>query len=256
MSEVPEHRSYVGPAERYDLVGAMQFSLLTAIGLREHHTLLDVGCGSLRGGRLFLAYLLPDRYFGIEPNMYLVEAGIDREVGRDVITLKRPTFSDVDDFSMTTFGRTFDFVLAQSILSHAGRAQVERCLQQASEVLEPRGVFAATYMPGPVDHTGDGWVYPDVVEYRTETLQAIGAGHGLEGTAIDWPHPNGQRWMLFTRQGAEGVPAHEPDGYVDLRDQLRRSQRDLERLANHPVVRAYDRARRAARKVVGPRRSG
>jgi len=47
-----EHRKYVGPPERYDLAASGQFSLLTLLGMREDQSLLDIGCGSLRGGRL------------------------------------------------------------------------------------------------------------------------------------------------------------------------------------------------------------
>src|SRR5262245_46565510 len=49
-----EHRDFVGPVERYDIVAAMMFSLLAALGLRGHHRLLDIGCGSLRVGRLLI----------------------------------------------------------------------------------------------------------------------------------------------------------------------------------------------------------
>jgi SAM-dependent methyltransferase len=250
-----DHRAFVGPAEKYDLVGAMQFNLLTSLGLREHHTLLDVGCGSLRGGRLFLAYLLPGRYFGIEPRRDLVEQGIDREVGRDAVALKQPTFAYVDDFSLTTFGRTFDFVLAQSIFSHASLRQIRRCLAQAKEVLEPEGVFAATYMEGPGDHAGDEWVYPGWVEYRPSTIARVASEAGLAAAPSDWPHPNGQRWVLFTHPDAGGAPEHAPDSYVGLRDQLRRSQEELARVTGNPVVRAYDRVRRAALRVTGRRRA-
>ena len=40
------HRAYIGPPDEYDLVSAMSFNLLTASGLRQHHRLLDIGCGS------------------------------------------------------------------------------------------------------------------------------------------------------------------------------------------------------------------
>ena len=53
-----DYREYVGTSETYDIGGAIQFNLLTTLGLREHHRLLDVGCGSLRAGRLFIPYLL------------------------------------------------------------------------------------------------------------------------------------------------------------------------------------------------------
>ena len=57
------HRAFVGPREHYDIVGAMQFTLLYFLGLREHHYLLDIGCGSLRAGRFFIMYLKPGHYF-------------------------------------------------------------------------------------------------------------------------------------------------------------------------------------------------
>lgn len=61
------YRAFVGPLDRYDLLGAGQMALLYLLGLREHHRVLDFGCGSLRLGRLLIPYLRPGRYFGIEP---------------------------------------------------------------------------------------------------------------------------------------------------------------------------------------------
>src|ERR1700722_19889133 len=55
----PHYMAYVGPPTHYDFMGATQFRLLCALGLRAHHTLLDFGCGSLRAGRFFLTYLDP-----------------------------------------------------------------------------------------------------------------------------------------------------------------------------------------------------
>lgn len=54
-------RAYIGPPTQFDFMGATQFNLLTRLGLREDHTVLDIGCGSLRAGRLLIPYLLPDR---------------------------------------------------------------------------------------------------------------------------------------------------------------------------------------------------
>ena len=45
------YRTYVGPPERHDYMGSNQFRLLTALGLRSKHKLLDFGCGSLRAGK-------------------------------------------------------------------------------------------------------------------------------------------------------------------------------------------------------------
>jgi hypothetical protein len=51
------HRAFVGQPQRYDVAAASQFALLFLLGLREHHRVLDFGCGSLRLGRLLIPYL-------------------------------------------------------------------------------------------------------------------------------------------------------------------------------------------------------
>src|SRR5688572_18419377 len=102
------YRAYVGPPGKYDLVAAMQFNLLTHLGLREFHYLLDVGCGSLRAGRLFIPYLLPGHYYGIEPQAWLIEEGIQNELGRDILQIKQPNFSNDSNFNCLHFSQTFD----------------------------------------------------------------------------------------------------------------------------------------------------
>ena len=64
------YRAYVGSPKAYDVTAATQFALMVGLGLREDHTLLDIGCGSLCGGRLFIPYLaarliLRDRAAGL-----------------------------------------------------------------------------------------------------------------------------------------------------------------------------------------------
>ena len=200
------HRAYVGPADEYDLAAAWQFNLLTLVlGLRERHHLLEIGCGSLRVGRLFIPYLLPDHYCGLEPNDWLVREGIDKEVGADLARLKRPLFRQDDDFALSRFGRTFDFVLAQSVFSHTSKAQIEACLAESKRVLAPGGLFVATFLEGKEDYGGDAWVYPDCVEFTWDTIARLTEGQGLGCRRIDWGNPNGQQWVVFHH--AEFEPA-------------------------------------------------
>src|SRR5438128_10037359 len=84
------YRAYVGPPEDYDLIAAMTFNLLTTLGLRQHHSLLDVGCGSLRIGRLLIPCLNRGKYLGVEPCVWLVDQGIKRELGEALSEIKRP----------------------------------------------------------------------------------------------------------------------------------------------------------------------
>ncbi len=192
------YRAFVGPPEKYDLVAAMQFNLLTALGLREFHYMLDIGCGSLRGGRLYISYLLPDRYFGIEPAVWLIDEGVKNECGKDLLKIKRPVFSHDSDFTCTKFNQKFDFILAQSIFSHASQQQIRRCFSQVEKCMIPSSVFAATFLMGTDDYVGNEWVYPNCVTYTLERIEELAKEFGLIVKVIDWPHPNGQTWVLIT----------------------------------------------------------
>lgn len=139
-SEIPfpvsqsEHRIHVGPADDYDLQSSGQFNLLTSLGLREHHYLLDIGCGSLRAGRLLMMYLAPSHYYGVEPEKWLLDQGIEKEVGRELITLKHPFFSYDSEFELSSFGQKFDFLLAQSVFPMQARDKSEGAWQKPEKL--------------------------------------------------------------------------------------------------------------------------
>ncbi len=215
------YRAYIGEASRYDLMSAAVFQLLTAHGLRERHYLLDVGCGSLRLGRLAIPYLLPGRFFGIEPERWLVEEGIRLEIGRDLIAIKQPNFSYNADFDLACFGRKFDFILAHSIFSHAAPAQVRKCLSGASGVLAPGGLLLASFLCGRKDYAGDEWVYPAIIPYRRSTIASWAEEAGLACRTLDWYSPNAQTWLRIHRQGEEKLLPEVPPGLCCGREPTR-----------------------------------
>jgi len=191
------YRAYVGPPEDYDLIAAMTFNLLTTLGLRQHHSLLDVGCGSLRIGRLLIPYLNRGKYFGLEPHQWLVEAGIKHELGGEVLQIKRPTFFFTDSPDALTQKRVFfDFALAQSIFSHCGLDLIRGWLSAISRSLARDGALVATFLPDEKDSAKTGWVYPECVNYRSATLERTAAEANLRFQILDWKHPR-QTWALF-----------------------------------------------------------
>lgn len=195
------YRASVGYPERYDLVAAMQFNLLTACGLRDYHYVLDIGCGSLRVGRLLIPFLLPGRYHGIEPEQWLIDDGFHFELGADAAAIKKPRFSNSTDFTLTEFGVVFDYIMAQSIFSHATPDQIRTCLREAARCLAADGLLIASFVLGPTDYAGREWVYPECVEYTEEGMQTLAREAGLELQIIDWPHPNAQTWALLHHPG-------------------------------------------------------
>jgi len=193
----PHYRAYVGPPEDYDLVAAMTFNLLTTLGLRQHHSLLDVGCGSLRIGRLLIPYLNRGKYFGIEPNQWLVEEGIKKEIGEALLEIKRPTFFFLDSPATLAQVRvSFDFALAQSIFSHSGLDLISCWLSGISQSLTRSGALLATFLPSEEDSPRTGWSYPECVSFQPATLKRVAAEANLRFEILDWKHPR-QMWALF-----------------------------------------------------------
>ena len=199
------YRAYVGPPEDYDLIAAMAFNLLTTLGLRQHHSLLDIGCGSLRIGRLLIPYLNQGKYFGVEPNKWLVSEGIGRELGETLVQIKRPTFFFFDSPDTIEQAKTaFDFALAQSIFSHCGLDLIKGWLATVSRSLATNGALVATFLIGEEDSTKTGWIYPDCVNYRPATLERAATDVNLRFEILDWKHPR-QTWALFAAPGFDST---------------------------------------------------
>jgi len=194
----PDHRSFVSRPNLYDVIGGLQFSLLFLLGMRENHTLLDIGCGSLRSGRLSIIYLSPGHYFGIEPEEWLVAEGIQHNLGSELISIKQPQFLYDDNFSCTDFGRTFDFFLAHSIFSHASSDQVRRCMSEVFRSTHERSLFLATYNIGDSDYAGTTWRYPSV-SYTESGFQQIAKDSGLAVRPLRFFQPTGQTWVLLAQ---------------------------------------------------------
>ena len=194
-----DYRGEVGPRKLYDVIGAQQFCVMFRLGLREHHKLIDLGCGSLRGGRLLIPYLLPGNYHGIEPNEQLIRDGIENELGTSILRVKKPKFYTIDNFRMSSLDVSADFILAQSILSHAGTDIFNTILREASKALAKNGKFAATFFEGSGPKK-TGWQGHGVVSYTMDYMKKVAREHHLSVTRLDVKHPVGQKWVVFRRQ--------------------------------------------------------
>ena len=190
-----DHRAYVGPPEFWDPVGVQQFFVLLDCGLAMTDHLLDVGCGSLRAGRFLIPYLDRRRYYGVEPNRWLLKAAIGKEISKAIVAQRNPQFYHFDDLGLSSIGRSFDYILAHSILTHASLAQTEKIFLESSKCLAPDGALVATYFKGD-DNMAEEWTYPGGVTYRPDTINAVAAKRGLTVRELDYRHPAGQTWIV------------------------------------------------------------
>lgn len=200
LKPADEHyTAYVGPPDQYDYMGGTQFALLFLLGLRAHHRVLDFGCGSLRAGRLLIPYLDAGNYYGIEPNAWLIEDAMARQLG-GMEKLKRPQFSHSGDFKADVFGESFNFIVAQSIFSHAGPTLTATALNSFAHCLAPNGLCAVTFIEGDED-TPEGWFYTGqtkrgTVRYRPALIEYLAANAGLKSARLPWKHPRQTWWLL------------------------------------------------------------
>lgn len=250
------YREFVGPADKYDIMASTQFSLMTFLGLRENHYMLDIGCGSLRGGRLYIPFLLPAHYFGIEPQDGLVEEGIKNETGEDLIKIKKPTFNKDSNFTLTAFNRKFDYLLAQSIFSHASKKQITRCFSQATEVMDNDSVFIASFFESEEDYEGDDWIDPGYTSYKFSTMEKLATSQGLKIKRVIWPHPNQQTWILIQKKGAVktfDLGDEDSKGYSREKIELDKCMVELKAIKKSKYVKlglyVYDRKESFKRKI-------
>lgn len=210
--EAGRHRQVVGGL--WEEMGALQLDFLKRQGMTPSDTLLDIGCGTLRLGRLAVDYLEPGRYWGADRSALLLDTGYRQELtdaGRD--RLPREQLIETENFDLSAVRAPVTFAMAQSVFSHLPLNHLRRCLTKLAEVMQPGGRFCATYFecpddwpvtepiqrgrkPGEIVSTD----YKDPFHYRIDDL-AWAAGQGpwrLERVG-DWGHPRGQSMAVFVR---------------------------------------------------------
>lgn len=207
------HRKSVGGM--WEEIGKLQFDyMVDSAGLRPEMTLLDLGCGALRGGVHFIEYLDPGNYYGLDLNESLIEAGYSVELPKAGLggKLERDHLLVTDDFDATSFGVAFDRVLAISVWTHLPLNHIQRSLHAVSKVLKPEGLFYATLflcpdhdlLMEPIVHEPGGVTTHrdrDPFHYAWEDLLHVCRPLELEAELIgDWSHPRAQQIARIRRR--------------------------------------------------------
>ncbi|MFN0263116.1 class I SAM-dependent methyltransferase [Tepidamorphus sp. 3E244] len=206
-----DHREVVGGM--WEEIGSLQLNLLVSHGLKPDEYLLDIGCGSLRGGVHIVRFLEPEHYFGTDLNSCLLDAGYRRELLPLGLDKKLPRTSLIvdDAFSFERFGVRFDRALAFSVFTHLPLNSIRVCLERLAEVMVPGGIFHATFFELPVgtpssatvEHAPAGIVtHGDLDPYHYKLADLRYAANGLPWK-VEYVgsinHPRGQRLVNFVR---------------------------------------------------------
>ena len=206
------HRNIIGGA--WEQLGPLQFEYLRDQGLKPAHRLLDIGCGSLRGGVHFVDYLDTARYYGIDVSQALLDAGYAIELTRLGLhdKLPRTHLIQTDCFDLTGFDVQFDVAFALSVFSHLSQNHVRLCLHRLAERMAPGGRFHATTFvtephedwSHPIDQARGGVrTYPDrdPFHFAPEHVHQVCSDTPWRVLSItDWGHPKNQKMIVFERE--------------------------------------------------------
>jgi SAM-dependent methyltransferase len=189
----------VGNSDRpaWRKVGRQQFRYLKRHGLLPEHQMLEIGCGNLRAGWLFINYLRRAHYYGVDISPDVILAAQETVVRHDLLG-KLPYLTVVRDMQFRFLpDEHFDYVHAHSVFSHCPLPIIEECFAHVGRVMTPDGVFDFTF------YRTEGKEFSRLREdfyYRSETLVAAAERHGLTAEFMaDWEGTHPQSKMRIRR---------------------------------------------------------
>jgi SAM-dependent methyltransferase len=172
----------------WEEVGQLQLHYLVVNGLRAEHSLLDIGCGTLRAGRHFIRHLAAGRYTGFDMSAHALQAGLDL-IQREGLSAKQPrlTLNADKNLRFAPFaGERFDFLLAHSVFNHLMPEHIEECFAHIGAMMHPRSVFFFTF------RQADAYKQATFKEfdYPFGFFETLGAQNGFEiALRNDYYHP-------------------------------------------------------------------
>ena len=138
-----EKRHYlVGAAHLWKMKQEFQINFLKEQGLKPDEKLVDIGCGTLRGGIPLIKYLDAGNYYGLEVRENVLNEG-KKELEEEKLNVKNPVLIHFNDFDELNFDTKLDKAFAFSVLIHLEDKIAEKCFAFVNRNLTENGVFYA-----------------------------------------------------------------------------------------------------------------
>ena len=183
---------------RWDEVGQLQFNYLVANKVGPSQRMLDIGCGTLRGGRHFIRYLDSGCYTGVDISSAAIEAA-RQLVAAENLAEKTPTLlhnPDPAKWFGTPEDAIYEVLLAQSVFTHLDVPYIEACFDRLGSIMTPGARFFFTFNESQASQRRDlkDFVHPFGL------FSALSEQHGFDiDKRTDYAHPRGQVMAVLTR---------------------------------------------------------
>lgn len=152
MDEAKKRHRLVGPPGLWEMKRRFQSDFLIARGLQPDDHLLDLGCGTLRGGIPLIDYLKTGHYTGIDVRPDVIGEA-QQELAKFGLGHKRPSIFVAGDLKTLSIDNQFDVTWAFSVLIHMDDDILAGALEFVSRHLS--GAFYANVNFG--DRESAGW---------------------------------------------------------------------------------------------------
>lgn len=144
----------VGPGGLWEMKRQFQFAFLVDRGLQASDTLLDLGCGTLRGGVPLIAYLDRGHYCGVDVRQSVLDEA-QKELVQHGLECKDPRLLAASDLSRLDLDRSFSFAWSFSVLFHMTDDVLADALGFIARHMQEGGVFYANVSIG--ERQPDHW---------------------------------------------------------------------------------------------------
>jgi|ERR1017187_9418825 SAM-dependent methyltransferase len=177
LSSTAKRHGLVGQPELWKIKRDFQINYLKSVGLMPNHFLVDIGCGTLRGGIPLIDYLEKGHYYGIEFRDFVLEEG-KKELKENNLELKAPVLLVSKDLGTLEMNTKFEYIWAFSVMIHMKDEIAEACLSMVSKHLANNGSYYANVNIG--EWAEGNWEGFPVVCRSLEFYKTMAAKYNLK----------------------------------------------------------------------------
>jgi methyltransferase family protein len=174
--------------------GHLPFDYLIKQGLQPGDRLLEIGCGDLAAGHLFIDYLSAGNYYGIDLSPDAV-IGANQTITEFGLQAKAPHVTLVGDLTLGFLPTSrFTVVQADGVFSHSPIEMIGECMAHVTRVMTADAIFDFTFdQTAGAERQAPGTRF----RYRPDTLIDLAASHGLDAELMqDWRQPGSPQSKL------------------------------------------------------------